>query len=233
MFSGLGFQEYGANQTIFQANTSKIGIEVSSGLINNWAFYVKMSKISSNGYREDSWTDLQSYFLSAVNFQDNLTTQINIFGGPVNDGLAYNGLPKSFIKDLSLRKMNYAYGWTYDSTGNTVNQFQKRKKQEVEQYSQPHFEILNDWKISDNLYLKSYLFYYQGEGYFDGDASWADYYFNITASKDYNISETNQFKNTFMRASVNNNQGGWIPRLIYKTEQNEFTIGGEIRNSSL
>ncbi len=229
MFAGMGVQEFGGDNSIYKANTSKMSIEVSSGLIDNWAFYVKMSKIQSDGYRDNSWTNLNSFFLSAANFQEDFSTQINIFGGPVSDGLAYNGLPKSYITDKSLRKKNYAYGWAYDSTGKQLSWYTDRKKQEIEEFSQPHFEVLNDWKITDNLYFKSSLFYYQGDGYFDGDAAWADDNFNIIATNDYPISEDNKLKNTFMRAYVENKHGGWIPRLIFKTDENEFTIGGELR----
>jgi iron complex outermembrane recepter protein len=229
LFSGFGIQELGANNSIYKANTSKMSIEVSSGLIDNWAFYTKLSKIQSDGYRENSWTNMNSFFLSAVNFHDNFTTQINIFGGPVSDGLAYNGLPKSYISNKSLRLKNYASGWSYDSSGTNVSWAANRSKQETEEFSQPHFEILNDWKIDDNFYFKSSLFYYQGGGYFDGDAAWADDDFNKIASYDYPITNENKLKNTFMRAYVDNKQAGWIPRLIFKTDDNEFTLGAELR----
>ncbi len=109
IFSGLGVQEFTTNQyTKYKLNTNNLSIEASSGLINNWAFYTKLARIKSDGYRDDSHANLQSYFLSTSHFSENLSTQINIFGGPIREGLAYNGVPKSYIKNDSLRKKNLA-----------------------------------------------------------------------------------------------------------------------------
>jgi iron complex outermembrane receptor protein len=230
LFSGVGIQEYNYNDKIFHANTSKFGVEYSSGLVDKYSVYFKLSSIKSNGYRDNSWTNMQSYFLSVCRFDENLSTQINFFGGPVSDGLVYNGLPKAYITDSKLRKKNYAAsGWAYDSTGKNLAYASDRRKQEIENFSQPHFEILNDWNISPNIELKSSLFYYQGDGFFDGESSWADDYFNNIAANDYKIDDNNKLKGVFLRAWVSNKQGGWIPRLIFKSENNQLTVGGEIR----
>lgn len=228
--SGIGFQEFGADDNSIKDNVYKNLIEFSSGLMDNWAVYGRLSKITSEGYRDRSDATLQSYFFSVARFDENLSTQFNFFGGPVNDGLAYNGIPKAHITDLALRRKNYAYGgWAYDSTGKNVAWSGDRSKFEVEEFNQPHFEMLNDWKISDALALQSSLFYYQGTGYFDGSSSWADDYFNGIASVDYTINDGSKFKNSYSRAWVKNKQGGWIPKMIYTTDNNQLTIGGELR----
>ncbi len=228
--TGIGFQEFGADDKSLKDNVYKNLFEFSSGLMDNWAVYVKASKISSDGYRDRSWTTLQSYFLSVARFDENFSTQFNFFGGPATDGLAYNGIPKADISNLALRRKNYAYGgWAYDSTGKQVAWSGDRSKFETEEFNQPHFEILNDWKVSEKLTLQSSLFYYQGTGYFDGNSSWADYAFNDIGKDSYTIDDNSKFKNSYTRAWVKNKQGGWIPRLIYTTDNNQFTLGGEFR----
>jgi len=94
VYSGIGFQEYGANGTTYQPTMSKYSIEMSSGMVDNYAVYGRLSRINSDGYRDNMWAELNSYFFSAVRFDDNFTTQINVFGGPLSDGLGYTGLPK-------------------------------------------------------------------------------------------------------------------------------------------
>ncbi|MCX7735425.1 MAG: TonB-dependent receptor [Candidatus Kapabacteria bacterium] len=229
--SGFGWQEYGTNDgnSFLQLNLNKQSIEVASGLIDNYAIYARLSRINSEGYRDRAFAYLNSYFLGAALFTDNLTTQINIFGGPINDGLAYTGLPKSYIKDRSLRRKNPSWGgWGYNESGDSVSYFSERKPQEVEEFSQPHFEILNDWQISDMLSLKSSLFYYQGEGYFDYDGSWADTnYFRLTS--EYGFNPTSNPGNSIIRSWVGNKQYGWIPRMILNHSNGEFTLGAEIR----
>ncbi|MEK6571913.1 MAG: TonB-dependent receptor plug domain-containing protein, partial [Bacteroidota bacterium] len=71
-------------------NTRKYSVSVSSGIIDNkYAIYGRLGKIKSLGYRDRSWVDFDSYFLGAVRFDENMTTQLNFFGGPVKDHLAY------------------------------------------------------------------------------------------------------------------------------------------------
>src|SRR5690606_9354094 len=68
-------------------NTKKYSASFSSGLINNkYSIYAKLSQIRTGGYRNLGWAKFNSYHLSAVRYDDNLTTQINLFGGPIEDG---------------------------------------------------------------------------------------------------------------------------------------------------
>jgi len=231
LMSGIGWQEYGSgNSDKLQPITNKMSFEASSGLVDNkYAFYARLSKITSQGYRDRSWTDLNSYFVSAVRYDDNFSTQINIFGGPFSDGLAYTGLPKSYISDASLRRSNPAYGgWAYDSTGKTISYYTDRRKQEIEHFSQPHYEILNELTLSQSLKVNSTLFLYTGEGYFDVDGSWnnAEGY---RMTKKYGFDSTVNPANSLYRAFVLNRQWGWIPCVNWVTGNNEITAGLEVR----
>lgn len=223
LYTGVGFQEFGVTNTM-DSKISKFKFEYSSGLVDEkYAFYGKLGRINSFGYREQSWALMNNYFLSAVRFDGDFTTQINIFGGSQDDALAYNGLPKSYIGNDTLRLSNLAY-FGYDSTGKNIAFTGKRISREVEQFQQPHYEMLNNWKISDTWEMKSSLFYYSGEGYFDytGDG-W-------TTSQSYGFGDTvpNPI-NPVIRSFVGNRHGGWIPRFINKHDNGELTIGAEIR----
>lgn len=227
--TGVGFQEFGVKNKTEQ-NTSKFSIQASSGIIDEkYAVYSRLSRINSFGYRDNSWAKLNGYFLGFARFDKNLTTQINIFGGPFADGLSYNGLPKSYTKHKNLRRHNYNF-WTYDSTGENVSWITVRRKQEVENFSQPHYEMLNDWQINDKVTLKSTLFFYSGKGFFDFDGTgWTDKEsFRLTPENGF-PTDTKDPENPIIRAFVYNRQGGWIPRLQINHDNGLLTIGAEVR----
>ncbi|MEW6702258.1 MAG: TonB-dependent receptor, partial [Bacteroidota bacterium] len=207
-------------------NTRKYSAQYASGIfLNKYSFYARLSQTLSSGYRNSSWTDLKSFYASAVRYDENLTTQLNIYGGPIKDGLAYTGLPKFAAKDKNLRRANYSY-WEADDKKLTYTT--ERRPDEIENFSQPHFELLNELKLSDKVSVNSALFYLLGKGFFDYDGSWADTnYFRLTRSFGFN--PTQNPENALIRAMVENRQWGWIPRLSVKHNNGELIIGGEMR----
>lgn len=207
-------------------NTRKNSLLVSSGLIGNkYSFSAKLSQTKSSGYRDYSWADLKSYHISAVRFDDKLTSQINLYGGPIEDGLAYTGLPKFAIEDRVLRKANYSY---WEADGDKISYATQRRADEIENFSQPHFELLNEYKLSNDVSINSALFLVLGNGFFDYDASWADTsYFRLT--KEFGFNAKANPDNALIRAMVNNKQWGWIPRVSIKHNSGELILGGELR----
>ncbi len=207
-------------------NVRKYSASVSSGLINKkYSFYTKLSQILSSGYRNLSWVKFNSYYFSAVRYDNNLTTQINLYGGPIEDGLAYTGLPKFAIKNKNLRKGNYSY-WEADENNYTYTT--PRRPTENEDYSQPHFELLNEYKFNDNVTLNSALFLVLGSGFFDYDGSWADTtYLRLTSANGFHPNQNPG--NVLIRAQVDNKQFGWIPRLSIKHKNGELILGAEFR----
>jgi iron complex outermembrane receptor protein len=229
IYSGVGLQEFGAGDGSLEAIMNKYSIEVSSGRVGNLSVYAKLSQINSDGYRDNMWAMMNSYYLSATHYHENFTTHINIFGGPISDGLGYYGLPKSYIKDVNLRTKNPSY-WEFDSTGENVGYFADRRKHEIENFSQPHFEILNKW-FGKGFIFESALFYYQGDGFFDYDGSyWAEDYLKESVSPDYQFADSNMsFVNPMIRGAVSNKHGGWIPRIYIEHPLGSLSIGAEVR----
>lgn len=210
-------------------NTRKYSVSFSSGLIGEkYSFNARLSQILSSGYREKSWVKFNSYHFSAVRFDDKLTTQINIYGGPIADGLAYNGIPKFYVTDKNLRRKNYSY-WEADENQKVITYKSERRAEEIENFSQPHFELLNDYQFNKDLKLNSALFLVIGQGFFDYDGSWADSsYFRLTAENGF-VSSSNPV-NAIIRAQVENKQWGWIPRLNLQHENGNLIFGAELRN---
>ena len=129
---------------------------------NKYSVYAKLGQILSSGYKDLTWINFKSYFLSAVRYDKNFTTQFNFYGGPVADGLGYTGVAKFAVKDKTLRKKNYSY-WEADENGYTYTL--ERRAEEIENFSQPHFELLNEWQINNDLKFNSALFLVLGDGF--------------------------------------------------------------------
>ncbi len=207
-------------------NTRKYSASYSSGLIDSkYSFYAKLSQIRSSGYRNNSWVRYNAYYLSAVRYDKNLTTQIDFYGGPIADGLAYMGLPKFAITNKNLRRANYS---DWGESNNSYTYTVLRRPSEIENFSQPHYEILNQYKVNNNITINSALFLFTGNGFFNFDGSWADTtYLRLTSQ--YGFHPTQNPKDVLIKAEVDNTQYGWIPRISIKHKNGEFIAGGEVR----
>lgn len=224
IFSGAGYQQFGDNLNF---NNNKFKVEYSSGLVDEkYSFYGKLGSINSFGYRNHSYANLTNWFFSGARYDKNVTTQINVYGGMQQDGLAYYGLPKEYMDDPNLRRTNYSY-WEYDGDGNIQFNTQTRP-QELEVFQQPHYEILNTWKVNDKVTFNSSLFYYSSKGYFDyNGGGWADWSLGIDPSNGFD--STYYPSNSILRGFVENKHGGWIPRVDIKHNKGKLTLGGEMR----
>lgn len=225
--TGMGWQSYQAGDGKTVPNVSKFAFDFQSGLIDtSYAVAARISRINSRGYRELSDATLNSYFLSAVVLSDDFTTQINMFGGPLEDELVYYGVAKNDIDDPVMRLKNYSYLET-DGEGN-VAYGAPRRSQEVENFSQPHYELLNDWAVSESVTVKSSLFYYKGTGFFDFDGSWADAA-TLQLTPENGFEEGVEPTDAIIRSFVDNDHYGWIPRVELDHDGGILTIGAEIR----
>lgn len=224
-FSGKPRTEFGVS--LGDYNTRKYSASFGSGLIGEkYSMYVKLSKLLSSGYRNYSQVDFNSFHISAARFDSDFTTQVNIFGGPITDGLAYTGLPKFAVKDRVLRKQNYSY---WESSDNSIDYALERRPDEIESFSQPHYELLNEYRINKDITLNSALFLVLGTGYFDYDGSWSVYYDDYFRLNANGFDSTSIPANALIRAQVENRQYGWIPRISIKHEKGEFILGAELR----
>jgi iron complex outermembrane recepter protein len=198
-------------------DTHKYSASFFSGLIDNrYEIHARLSKLLSNGYRDHSWVDFSSYFLGMIRYDATMTTQVNFYGGPIADGLAYYGIPKEDVKDRQRRRENPI-----------------KRPEEIENFSQPHFELMHEWRLSPSVMLDNTLFLVLGDGFFDYDGSWAPLsYYRITSSNGFSIAgdpDTLFLPGALIRAQVTNKQWGWLPRITIQNEHGEVILGGELR----
>jgi iron complex outermembrane receptor protein len=225
----FGVQEYADSSKSLPLTMKKFSAAFNSGLIDNhYMFYGRLGKIQSNGYRIHSSFEAGSYFLGMLRFDENMTTRVHLFGGPLTDQLVYTGLPKWTNSDPKLRRMNFSYVAT-DASGKNFDPYSTlRRPQEKEGFNQPHYEILNEWKVSETEKVHNTLFYYDSHGYFDYDGSWADAA-TLRIDSVHGFAPTPMIANAVIRGGVDLVQWGWLPRYEVQHEQSELTIGGEYR----
>ncbi|MCI0708079.1 MAG: TonB-dependent receptor [Ignavibacteriae bacterium] len=193
-------------------NTERFSLAAHSGIVESkYTFTGKLSRLKTSGYRDQSWSDFSAYYLSAARYDENMTTQINLYGGPFKDHLAYYGIAKSDIKDKANRKANPIV-----------------RPEEIENFSQPHYELLHEWRVGENTTLNNTIFLIEGEGFFDFDASWADTTM-LRLTGEYGFSPTDNPVNTIVHAVVDNRHWGWLPRLSLDYDRGSATIGAELR----
>lgn len=214
-------------------NTRKVLVEYKSGLIaNTYGFYGRFSRILSDGYRRHSSSDLLSYFLGFERYDRNMVTRFNIIIGHERTHPDWNGVPEEILKtDRRWKKETY--------------------ENAVDDFTQPVFQLINDWQISTRLNLTNSFYLVHGEGYYEnlksnvkltdfgmyeyetvdpmlfGDDS-LTYYQTVGDSVLYRTGEGNYVvKRTDLTRQkfVDKNQYGWISKLTYKMNDAVLTLG--------
>ncbi|MBI5837174.1 MAG: TonB-dependent receptor [Candidatus Eisenbacteria bacterium] len=229
-------------------NTRRYAAEYESGLFEDrYAVSARYSRILSDGYRDQSWSSLWSYFLSAVRLDKGLTSRLNIYGGPEQLHLAYYGVDRPYLDgavsgDRDRDRRYNPLEW----------------KGETDNFFEPHYELIQSARLSDAATLTSTLFLYTGEGYYD-DMPWgpqdlasrhlptfevadsalfpSGYYEADTAGNPVRLPD-GKFRVTAseltQRLWVQNQHYGWVPRvrLAHAGGRGELTVGGEARGHS-
>ncbi len=216
--------------------TKRLSIESNSGdLPGGWNTYARYSRIETFGYREQSWSRLWSYTVSAKKvFSPRQSAQINLYGGPEETHLAYLGVPRALLAiDRRFNPLTYP--------------------NERDHFFEPHYELLHTWAPRENTTLSQTFFWFDGRGYYDeqrfanalGDyrlAPWitADstlaprtyYAQNPDGSLVQNGSGRFTLESTDVvrRRSITDRHFGWVPRASVKTSATtRLTAGGELR----
>ncbi len=182
-------------------DTSKFSLEYDSGLSENgWSSTFRYSKISSDGYREQSWLEAWNYYAAVEHYGERSTTRIVLFGGPEDTHLAYEGVSEPYLEgeitgdQLTDRRYNPL---TYEN--------------EVDHFFQPHYQIHNSWRLSENITVDNTFFFFEGDGYFNqyGHDKWMPEY-GLTPIIDPggDVIDTTDI---VRKRSVDEWDGGWIP----------------------
>jgi len=136
--------------------TERLTIEFDSGLIDDrWATTARYSRVRTDGYRDQSWSEMWNYSLSVVRYGKKTNLRVNLFGGPEETHLAYEGISKAYLDG--------------EVTGDRLvdRRFNPLSyPNEIDTFFQPHYQLIHNWQMNPDLAWRNTFYLFQGEGYF-------------------------------------------------------------------
>ena len=130
-------------------NTWRHTVKAGTGLLNNrFAVDARLSKITSDGYVDRAFSDLNSWFVSAGYYGDKSVIKLVAFSGREQTYQSWYGLPESKLKDD--RTYNF---YTYDN--------------ETDNYQQDHYQLIYTGKLGSNWKTNLALHYTYGRGFYE------------------------------------------------------------------
>ncbi|GAA4336035.1 TonB-dependent receptor [Mucilaginibacter gynuensis] len=149
------------NNTIGSYSTVKNTVNVGTGLLgDHFTFDGRLSRVQSNGYIDRASSNLKSYFLSGAYYGKTATIRANVFTGYERTYQAWNGVPDYVIGDNSIQNNRRYNELGYISENNYY-------KDQVDDYTQHHYQLLYDQRITPELTFSGALHYTKGAGYYE------------------------------------------------------------------
>jgi len=222
--------------------TRRLVLEGDSGpLAGGWNLYGRYARIESDGYRDNSWSRLWSYSMSARRVVANQSFRVNLYGGPEETHLAYLGISPDYLSGAVTgdadrdRRFNPL---TYDG--------------ERDHFFEPHYELIHAWAPNRALTLTQTLFWFDGRGYYDEfrtGVPLSDYRLPGIATTDTTLYPRAYYDQDSSGVLVRDAQGratvvrfdvtrrreiadrhyGWLPRARWAQGHGALTVGGELR----
>jgi iron complex outermembrane receptor protein len=188
-------------------NTRRASVQFQSGKVDGrYAVSGRLTRMESDGYRYGSWLKTWSYYLAASRFTPHHTTKLIFYGGPEKTHLAYYGATRAEI-----------------AADRRVNPLQH--PDEIDNFFQPHYELHDEWTLTERVTLNNTFYGFRGDGYYDQwkeDRDLGEYFFGTPGADTLTT-------DLLRRRNVAEIDGGWIPRLTLDHKYGETIIGGELR----
>ncbi len=145
------------NNSVGSYGTVKNTVNLGTGLLDGkFSFDGRLSRIYSDGYIDRAFSNLQSYFFTGAYYGKNTLIRFNTFGGTEHTYQAWDGEPEDSLKAGNRR---------YNPLGLEPNGTYYNNQ--TDNYTQDHYQLLIDQKISDQLSFSGALHYTHGFGYYE------------------------------------------------------------------
>ncbi len=192
--------------------TGKLSAAWTSDLFaERWVFAARVSHIETDGYRDQSWAKLDSAFFTAQRMGRRSLLRINLYGGREETHLAYEGLTR---KQLAENRRQNPLRW----------------KGEIDHFTQPHFEVIHEFRPSEKIEIANTLYSFYGEGYFDQFRERKRFAEVRLPEWDWDGDGTVDRKGPiFRRRQVREWDFGWSPRVSYRHGAGTLTVGASLR----
>lgn len=155
-------------------NTFKNTVKLGTGLKKGFAFDMRLSKITSDGFIDRASSNLQSAYFSGGYYGDRTSVKANVIVGREKTYQAWNGVPKVRLENDEDGMQRYADHWLVsqevvdhmkESDSRTYNQY--TYKNETDNYWQKHYRLFLTHLFKDNTKFNLAFHYTQGEGYYE------------------------------------------------------------------
>lgn len=193
-----GFESY---LQLGSYETRKLGAKFRHNLTPNQRLNLRFSLLNSDGYRDNTASELWSFFSNYSLKTNRSMYSVNFYTG---------------------KEITHA-GWYASSESELDNNHQHNPvnyENEIDDFEQPHFEFHSRHFIRDNLDIKNSLFYIYGKGYYQQYKQSEDLW-------EYGLSQNpdSLYSDIIRQKWIEKNQYGIVSNLNWKYQKSELTLG--------
>ena len=215
--------------------TFKNSVAAGTGLLGKFAFDVRLSKVTSDGFIDRAGSDLKSFFVSGGYYTENTILKMNVFSGFEETYQAWYGVPSAKLNNDPSEMQRYLDHWLWNSHSERENQIRYNDlvnsdartynfytyDHEVDHYQQDHYQLHFSHKFSEYLNMNAALHYTYGRGYYENYKYDQDY-------DDYGMAAPEGTSETDMvvRKWLDNDFYGATCSLNYDDNTHALTFGG-------
>lgn len=200
-------------------NTEKYHAAYKSGgrFGENFSLAMRASLLNSDGYREDSRSEQQSFMLSAELRSDRLINQFRGIIGKEYSILQWDGVSKEYLDNPELRRTKM--GWTVPFTDDFLQQI---------------YSVNTRFMINDRSVLRNVAYVVTGSGFYEVEKFDRDYFsYNLDVNDEYPDSiELAMDTDLTRRKWIKNVYYGITPTYTIESKSWRSDIGLELRQYS-
>ena len=218
-------------------DTRRYNLKLNSGLIGkHYNIDFRISGISSDGYIDRASTDMRSWYLSASRVTDKSSLRFISFAGNERTYQAWWGVPEAKIKgdaDALIQHYFNNVGSIYFTAQDSVNLFDSDRRynyythpNQVDDYSQSHYQLHYSRQVSDRLSFKTALNYTRGLGFFEEfkhQQFFGDYLLNDFIDANGDLVSTG---NVIRRRWLDNHMAGAFAHAVYEASSSSSITAG-------
>ncbi len=199
-------------------NTFKNTVKFGTGLIGNYfTIDARVSGISSDGFIDRAKSNLRSFYISTAYINNNSSLRFNLINGKEKTYQSWYGIPESFLD--SNRTYNPA---GTEKTGSPY-------KNETDNYTQTHYQLFYNRKISEIIKFNVAVFLTRGKGYYEEYR--AGQLFSDYGLPDYfDGTDTLTSTDLVRRLWLDNYFYGTIFSFQHNKNKTQLTFGGGLNN---
>ncbi len=206
------------NSSYGSFSTFKNSIAAGTGLLaGKFAFELRYSDLRSDGYIDRTGSDHNSAYMSGLYRTAKSSLKANVILGKEHTGIGWWGVP---VDSLGTNRRYNPAGEYTDEEGN-----KKYYTNESDNYTQNHYQLIYNRKLSGELFLNSAFHYTRGKGYYEEfreDQQLAGYGIDPISIGNETIDETDLIRQKWLK----NDFYGLVYSIKLKNEKIDAAAGG-------